>query len=448
MFKILLLLCISISCINALKISELARKTLSPHLHQVWAEWKEKYYPGEGDNTECDDEKHIKQFEKNNDKIKKFEDAKKTNGDTFDEGCTKYCCFSSDEMTSHEGANVPKDVHLLGEMFKIEKLGYLLEHLKDVPIKIMPKAKSKAVNWVTQKHDPPIKNQKSCGSCWAFAVVGTVEAAFSIAGGDMLDLSEQQLVDCDKGNNGCNGGWMTDAYKHLKKAGTILESDYPYQARRQSCQESSKNKVDYTVDGWNQISWNSQDSLASAVEKGTVSVAVDAGNWHQYDSGIINDRSWCNGQVNHAVVVVGYGTDSATGLDYWLVRNSWGTSWGEDGYIRIQKTSGSGDAGMCNIAYAGYWPNVTASGSSPQPSPSPSPSPQPTPSDPCAVCGAEWWTSVTCIHCYFDNLKQKHKWFKSDLSNLTDQQETILAREIVRMKETFENSLEEGEIEI
>ena len=141
MLKILLLLCISISCINTLKISELARKTISPKYHQAWAQFKEKYYPGKGDDTECDDAKHMEQFEKNKEKVEEFEANKKKNNDTFNEECGKYCCFSSAEMTDREGLIVTKDEQALSRVLKIDKFRYLVHHLKDIPIKIMPKAK-------------------------------------------------------------------------------------------------------------------------------------------------------------------------------------------------------------------------------------------------------------------------------------------------------------------
>jgi len=311
--------------------------------------------------------------------------------------------------------------------------------LADIPVEILPEAKSDEVNWVTAGMETPIKNQQQCGSCWAFAVMGVVENAFKIAGGKELDTSEQALVDCDSNNAGCSGGWLNTAINWVKNNGVFLESDYPYTAKQASCKKSSKSaKSGYTVTGYGQLS-GGENALKAAVEKQSVTVAVDASNWYLYQSGIFDKSSKCSGRVNHAVNVVGYGREN--GKDFWLVRNSWGTSWGESGYMKLLRGSGNGQ-GMCSVAKYGYWPKVQVSDSEKEEDKSEPDSPDEGEDPNCVGCDKQWWKSPECVKCLVNMKSLKHKWFKSDMSNLTDEQEQILADELWEIKNDFERSLE------
>ena len=336
--KLLLLLCISLISMstNTLRISELARKTISPHHHAAWAEWKEKYFAGDND-TSCDNADSMKQWEKNKDRVDNHNKNEKKGKSSFKEACNEFCCKSSDEMADDRGAKVPdsvkreKDVLLMMDKSRFQ--ADLEESLKDIPITIFSKATQSSVDWKKAGMETPVKNQKGCGSCWAFAVQGVVEAAFRIKGGAELDTSEQALVDCDKSNNGCNGGWMSGAINFSRDNGVFLEKDYGYTAKNGSCKKGNYKAVaGYTVQGYGRHT-GGEDQLKAAVQKQPVTVAVNASKWHLYSNGIVDDASWCSGGVNHAVNVVGYGTDG--GVDYWLIRNSWGTGWGESGYIRL-----------------------------------------------------------------------------------------------------------------
>lgn len=204
------------------------------------------------------------------------------------------------------------------------------------------------VDW-TGKYTGAVKDQGYCGSCWAFAASEQIEADTKRTLGLTYVLSPEQLVDCDTRSSGCNGGWPEWAYDYVKKAGGIeQESDYPYSAyngRSGSCKATSSKYV-VTVTGYNTLGTESQ--MANYVQStGTLSICIDASNWSSYRGGIL---STCGTSVNHAVQAVG--VDATTG-GYWKVRNSWGASWGESGYIRLAYGKNT-----CNISYRSSYTSV------------------------------------------------------------------------------------------
>lgn len=168
--------------------------------------------------------------------------------------------------------------------------------------------------------------------------MNAIEAAYAMRYGSLVDLAEQQLVDCGKRDNsnnpmdGCQGGWMPSAFSWLSKnQGAVEEYMYPYQAVYGGCQSGKPTKV--SVSGYNPIA-NDPDSIKSAVMTyGSLAIAVDAGQFGHYGKGIFSASS-CGG-INHAVNLVGWGHDTSLNQDYWLIRNSWGPNWGENGYIRV-----------------------------------------------------------------------------------------------------------------
>jgi len=195
------------------------------------------------------------------------------------------------------------------------------------------------VNWVTKGAVQAVKNQGQCGSCWAFSAVAAAESAKFLATGTLGDFSEQQLVDCSGsyGNNGCNGGLMDQAFKYLIAEGIKTESSYPYTARDGVCKASSATTDSFKITGYTDVSSGSTSDLEVALNSRPVAVAVDASSWSSYSGGILTN---CGTSLNHGVLAVGY-TSS-----YWLIKNSWGTTWGESGYIRLAPGN------TCGIAIA------------------------------------------------------------------------------------------------
>jgi len=193
--------------------------------------------------------------------------------------------------------------------------------------------RASSVDWSTDSSVVnPVKDQGQCGSCWAFSAVGTVESAYALAAGKLGSYAEQQLVDCDHtgGSAGCNGGWNQYGISYIGQTGIASESSYPYTATDGSCRSVSKSLAAGAVTGYNSVT-GSVAGLESALNASPVSVTVAADStWQQYRSGVLSQG--CTSQVDHAVIAVGY--DSST----FKIRNSWGASWGERGYVRVSNT--------------------------------------------------------------------------------------------------------------
>lgn len=200
------------------------------------------------------------------------------------------------------------------------------------------------VNWEDWGVVAPVRAQGSCGSCWAFDVIATVESWHAIANGPLYHLSEQHLVDCDSSNSGCNGGWPTSAYKFMSSNGYILRKDYPYAGSEQTCQQSSKSKLAY-LDSSAYVDWSSgsMEDFKASIRLGPLSVAMGVSNdFMGYSSGIY-DGSCVS--LNHAMVAIGYGKEN--GKEYVLVRNSWGSGWGDKGNVKIHLSEDYGYGGLC-----------------------------------------------------------------------------------------------------
>jgi C1A family cysteine protease len=211
-------------------------------------------------------------------------------------------------------------------------------HSVNVKVPALDKVESGVqVNWAGEL-TTPVKNQGYCGSCWAFSATEQIESDYILATGKTQVLAPQQITSCDKTSFGCNGGTTESAYRYVMSAGGLeTESDYPYTSGSRgvtgSCESNSK---DFVVDisGYQTVSSSSrgESDMASYVgATGPLSVCVDAESWSSYTSGVMKI---CGSSVDHCVQAVGLDTKAST--PYWIVRNSWGVTWGEQGYIYLE----------------------------------------------------------------------------------------------------------------
>jgi len=211
-----------------------------------------------------------------------------------------------------------------------------------------------SVDWRTQGAVTPIKNQGQCGSCWSFSTTGSVEGIHQITTGNLVSLSEQNLMDCSTkyGNQGCNGGLMDDAFKYIiANNGVDTESTYPYEAKDGTCRFKASN-VGATITGYQDVSSGSESDLQTASVQQPVSVAIDASHnsFQLYTSGVYYEPACSTTALDHGVLVIGYGTSGSS--DYWLVKNSWGTTWGINGYIWMSRNRNNN----CGIATSASYP--------------------------------------------------------------------------------------------
>jgi len=218
------------------------------------------------------------------------------------------------------------------------------------------------IDWRTKGYVTAVKNQKQCGSCWAFSATGSLEGQHFNKTTKLVALSEQNLVDCSKkeGNHGCQGGIMNRAFKYVRdNAGIDTMASYPYLAQNGPECLYNETNIGATLSSWKNIGKGNETELALALAQvGPISVAIDAGHksFQHYKEGIYHIKTCSSTNLDHGVLVVGYGQQVTDGVTekYWLVKNSWGKSWGMEGYIKMSKDFDN----MCGIATRASYPVV------------------------------------------------------------------------------------------
>ena len=208
-----------------------------------------------------------------------------------------------------------------------------------------------SLDWRTENRVTSVKDQGECNSAWAISSIGNLEGLYAGYYGVLEDLSISLLIDCDNNDDGCHGGLMEYAFLWLKSNGIMTEKDYPTQIQKHACKKDKDKYVNMTVTGYKKL--GKEYDVFSCVdeelmkeflyENGPLSIAFNANCLQVYKGGIIDmelEKCPVSG-INHAALLVGYGTDSISGLDYWIVKNEWGKYWGENGYFRIRRGNGT-----------------------------------------------------------------------------------------------------------
>jgi len=234
------------------------------------------------------------------------------------------------DMTPSEFAKVYRNLRVNTKSLR----GQLIKTDKHAPVPA-------AFDWRQHGAVGPIKDQGQCGSCWTFSTVGNVEGLDFIKHHTLQNFAEQQIVDCDTTDYGCNGGWMENAMDYITKAGGLmLTKDYPYTAEDGQC-AFDITKIHVKLNGHKMAGTTDEVKIAAMVAQvAPLAIAINATPFQTYVSGIINlDADDCDpAMLDHGVTLVGYGTEDTT--DYWIIKNSWGSDWGENGYVRVARGTG------------------------------------------------------------------------------------------------------------
>ncbi|XP_038706247.1 zingipain-2-like [Tripterygium wilfordii] len=306
---------------------------------EKFEQWMAKYGRSYRSITERVNRFYI--FKDNYEYIENFNNAENK---SYKLGINEFADLTHDEFLAIYANN--ENIPGISSPLKITSRYQSRRSLADVP---------SSINWVERGAVTPIKNQASCGSCWIFSAVAATEGIVQIKTRELMSLSEQQVMDCNGVRNGCSGGWMTEAFNYIvQNEGVANDTIYPYQGKSLTCDTTLASEIAAQISGYEELPANNETALLEAVAQQPVSIVIDSTRegFQFYKSGVYTGE--CGTATSHAVTTVGYGT-SEDGIKYWLLKNSWGTTWGEDGYMRIQRDV-SDPRGLCGIAQKSSYP--------------------------------------------------------------------------------------------
>jgi cathepsin L len=258
-------------------------------------------------------------------------------------GVNDYADMTAAEFKSQKMGRSKSIAFQHNDLTTEEKAAFETAHAHDVPVADLPDS----IDWRTKGVVTPVKNQGGCGSCWAFSTAETIESHLAVQTGKLLELSEQEFVDCVPnpnkcgGTGGCDGATQWLGFLYASQNGVTTESDYAYTAQTGKC-DHNKLKPVANITSYVRLPQNNYSALMNAVTKQPIAISAAAEPWQLYEHGVFDKN--CGTDVDHAIQLVGYGTNDGVFKkeDYWLVRNSWGGSWGEKGYIRIKRDGATG----------------------------------------------------------------------------------------------------------
>ncbi|XVF79010.1 hypothetical protein PTKIN_Ptkin14bG0184800 [Pterospermum kingtungense] len=316
--------------------SQAMSRTLDDAAIAEHEQWMAKH--GRTYQSQAEKEKRFKIFKENLEYIQNFN---KTGNKTYKLSLNKYSDLTHDEfVAARTGYIRPDNVSTSTEST------FSYAEFTDLP---------SSMDWREKGAVTPIKDQEDCGCCWAFSAVAATEGITKIKTGNIVSLSEQQVLDCSGNIHGCTGGSKIEAFKYIiQNHGLTSKDSYPYHAIQGTCNTEKVTSQGSDISRYESVPSNNEKELLKAVSNQPVSVSIEAArlDFRHYQSGIFTGN--CGTIHNHAVTVVGFGT-SEDGIDYWLVKNSWGEDWGEKGYIRMQRNVAAKE-GLCGIATIPVYP--------------------------------------------------------------------------------------------
>lgn len=301
---------------------------------QEWLEFKKQFLKQERSLKKEDEPKRYRIWKSNNNFVKQHNQLYEQGKVSFRVGVDEFSIYSDEEFSKMRK----------GLMEQNESSG-IFEN-KTLPV---PRFAPSSIDWRKRGYVTPVKDQGSCGSCWAFAAIGAIEGQLLRKGIKLTSLSSQQLLDCVVKSYGCYGGWVEEALLYSMRSGNMDDSVYPYIGYKSSCKYKSNSKVVQPRVAYRFSGESSLRSMVAAYGPMVVLMYTNTQSFRNYRGGIYYEPlcNYYRGRFDHAMLVVGYGSEN--GIPFWIVKNTWGTRYGENGYIRVRMGLGNCGIGTYNL---------------------------------------------------------------------------------------------------